>query len=1073
MAGLCMVMVFGRSHAQTTITTTGASYTGSNGVGGNSAITFGVNNTNAAAIILTQVATFQNTTNSNNTYTLWYTSSQLTGAPTITAANGWTQVATSAPITVTTSGITTVLSGLNLIIPSNTLYRFALQCSNGVSYSGSSGITPNSFSAGGVDLYTSANTSSVGYGGAFPSPTNTPRAFTGSITFIPATPCSGTPTVGPISPSVVNTCAGQQVSLSVSGYPAAAGLAFQWYNSAGPISGATSPTYSFTALQSNIYKVTVTCTNTSQTVTSVNDTVNVLSPLYGTIPYTESFENWVSRCANTDIPTNNWLNTPPTGAASWRRNDQGVSTAGWASNSGAYSPVSVDGAHSARFNTWNASSGTRGRLDLYLNCSTLTGGKELSFYQINTSGSDSLSIFLSRDGGANFTFLNGWTTASAWTLRTVPIVSDSPRTVIRFEAKSDFGVTDIGVDKLSVVGPCSGKPVAGTIVPVSPCPNTDFNLALQGTSQVAGLGYQWQDSIAGTGGWVTISTLPIPTDNITSARYYRCIVTCTNSGQKDTSAVLFVSLQSFYYCYCSSNATSTADDDIGNVTLKTANTGSVVLNNGVASPLTSNPTSVNTYSDFRHIISPVAIFRDSLYRIFVTQIDLNSFFTCTATAFIDYNRNGVFDLTERLFTKTTSSSSSPAQQVNDTFRVPDTAAYGITGMRVILDEGSNLTINPCGTYTWGETEDYLVDIQFAPCNGPLNAGTAISSDSAMCIGYNLLLTDTTHEAQRSNIRWMWQTSSNNGSSWSVVPSSQNKDTMSVTFNGTSWYRFAIVCDNTGDTTYSNLLKVNIKPAHKCYCYSTAAGNEADSSDIGAMSIGNFVINIGGPHLRNPRAVRGRTDYTDLGPIELVADSVYDLNVYHIMRGQYHADARMTLFMDFNNNLQYDIPAERIPLTNDISTQSGWFLSNRIRIPVAVVPDVPTGMRLIINNNTAPNSPSDDACGGYTSGETEDYTVVFRSSGATGISNISSIRDLAVFPNPTTGNFSVYFKPLSTIKDLKISVTDITGREIFTTDYKTVDNLFSKQMDISSQAKGVYFLQINADGQKTVRKLVLR
>lgn len=258
----------------------------------------------------------------------------------------------------------------------------------------------------------------------------------------------------------------------------------------------------------------------------------------------------------------------------------------------------------------------------------------------------------------------------------------------------------------------------------------------------------------------------------------------------------------------------------------------------------------------------------------------------------------------------------------------------------------------------------------------------------------------------------------------------------------------------------------------------AVGGMNDTSDIGAMSIGNFIVNSGGPHLRNPVAVKGRTDYTDLGPVELYADTTYEVDVYHTMPNGNHADARVTLFMDFNNNLQYDIPQERVDImtsstTNWISTVNNWYLVNHITIPTAVIPDVPTGMRVILNNNVGPNSPSDDACGAYNSGETEDYVVVFRKGWKTSVGEIANLKDLALFPNPTSGRFSISFNATSAVNDLQIGITNITGQQIMQQEYKNVGHSFTKELDLSTAARGVYFVEIKADGEKTVRKIVVR
>jgi len=51
------------------------------------------------------------------------------------------------------------------------------------------------------------------------------------------------------------------------------------------------------------------------------------------------------------------------------------------------------------------------------------------------------------------------------------------------------------------------------------------------------------------------------------------------------------------------------------------------------------------------------------------------------------------------------------------FSVPTTALPGLTGLRIILKEGDSPPV-PCGEYTYGETEDYLVDIAVVTtCSG--------------------------------------------------------------------------------------------------------------------------------------------------------------------------------------------------------------------------------------------------------------------------------------------------------------------------------------------------------------------
>ncbi len=179
---------------------------------------------------------------------------------------------------------------------------------------------------------------------------------------------------------------------------------------------------------------------------------------YANIPFFEGFENtWIDGAGFRDIPSVFWVNTPSSSDSSWRREDDGIS-AGWMSpSSGAYTPAGSNAAggsslHSARFHSYYVSNGNRGRLDLYLNFSPV-GNKLLNFDYINTSGTDNLTIRLSTDGGVTFpTVVGTYNTTSGWQrFENISLGSStSPTCVLRFEAKGDFGFSDIGLDNVRV-----------------------------------------------------------------------------------------------------------------------------------------------------------------------------------------------------------------------------------------------------------------------------------------------------------------------------------------------------------------------------------------------------------------------------------------------------------------------------------------------------------------------------------------------------------------------------------------------------------------------------------------------
>jgi hypothetical protein len=283
------------------------------------------------------------------------------------------------------------------------------------------------------------------------------------ITYTGGTVCTAPPTAGTATASASSVCAGSTVALSLSGVANTVGLTVQWQASATGaagsytnITGATGLGYTTPALsQTTYYQAVVTCSG--QSATSVPVQVTVLTPTYATLPYTQGFESaWLSRCNTSDVPDASWLNTPTTGNNSWRRNDDATS-AGWGSANGAYTPggSNFNGAsstYSARFHSYNATSGLVGSLDYYVNLSA-AGSKRLVFDYINTNGTDKLSVFLSTDGGATFgtTALTQQVVSATWTQVTVDFTSTSATSVLRFQATSDFGTTDIGLDNVGVL----------------------------------------------------------------------------------------------------------------------------------------------------------------------------------------------------------------------------------------------------------------------------------------------------------------------------------------------------------------------------------------------------------------------------------------------------------------------------------------------------------------------------------------------------------------------------------------------------------------------------------------------
>jgi len=134
------------------------------------------------------------------------------------------------------------------------------------------------------------------------------------------------------------------------------------------------------------------------------------------------------------------------------------------------------------------------------------------------------------------------------------------------------------------------------------------------------------------------------------------------------------------------------------------------LNNGTPTPYTEHSAAPGNgmYADYTQTVAPVELILGQEYSLSVTHA-----FTGTNTkvvykrAYIDYNRNGMFEETEAIF----NSGAVPAGDTNATtsafVNVPVNADLGLTRMRVICATTNSFT--PCSFYNGeGETEDYAV-----------------------------------------------------------------------------------------------------------------------------------------------------------------------------------------------------------------------------------------------------------------------------------------------------------------------------------------------------------------------------
>lgn len=349
---------------------------------------------------------------------------------------------------------------------------------------------------------------------------------------------------------------------------------------------------------------------------------------------------------------------------------------------------------------------------------------------------------------------------------------------------------NINFNQVGVVA-CAGNPAASNTLSSSPtvCSGANFTLSLSTTYNETGITYQWQsaDDNAFTINVTNLGTAATQVTSQTTAKYYRCIVTCTNGGGFVNSTPILVNMDVFTNCYCAAGATSTSFEKISNVTFNTIN------NNSVATAGYENFTGIST-----------TVFRGDNYA-FSSSFTGTSYATDQVIVWIDYNQNGLFtDPGEQVL--------ATGQQVSPwtgNITISPTALTGPTRMRVRLhDAGDGPNATPCGNSGYGQVEDYTVNIQDNICGGTPNNGS-IPSSINICNNSSASIT-ATGVSTGIGISYQWEEF--NGSWVNAVGGSGATTTTYTTPNITSptTYRITTTCSNSGQSASSNSIVVSPK-----------------------------------------------------------------------------------------------------------------------------------------------------------------------------------------------------------------------------------------------------------------------
>lgn len=270
---------------------------------------------------------------------------------------------------------------------------------------------------------------------------------------------------------------------------------------------------------------------------------------------------------------------------------------------------------------------------------------------------------------------------------------------------------------MSVLGNVAPTGVVATSSVSTICSGISFSLSTDYTGSSDGLAYQWQVSINGGQDFTDISGATALTYSATQtvASVYRLkIVACGGAPSYSSNAT--VALSPYYDCYCVPTSNCSFGDVVASISLNTLsnNTGTSCSVGGYSN-FTSNPSLTTT-------LLPTTTY---------TCVVGAAAYAQSVAVWIDYNDDGVFDnATERIGYTTSPIPANGTASFNVVLGC--TPPAGVHRMRVRSSDNTFVTgINqtPCTTYSYGETEDYIITIAAAPACPAPGAMTTVTTGS--------------------------------------------------------------------------------------------------------------------------------------------------------------------------------------------------------------------------------------------------------------------------------------------------------------------------------------------------------
>jgi len=580
--------------------------------------------------------------------------------------------------------------------------------------------------------------------------------------------------------------------------------------------------------------------------------------------------------------------------------------------------------------------------------------------------------------------------------------------------------------------PCSSTPGANSVVtPTAPiCPNSNANIFLANQYTVVGITYQWQSSTTSSVGPFTAvsgaTNYAYTTPNLTAGTWYQTVITCTNTAGSTTAVVGAVQV--------AATTTNTVPYYESFEGISAANKLPNCSWMASATP-TITQTYMNTQTNNRQARtgSKFAAFYgyyiNGTNYFYSNGIQMEPGITYSASVWFTTEYYGYTNFTELAIMLGTAQSSTGL--VNIASKTPAASAIYSSLSNTFTVANSGLyyvAIKATSNGQYGSQylswDDLAITI---PCSLNSPSVTLSASSQTICEGQTVNLTATGADT------YLWNT----GATGANVSDTPNNSTV-----------YSVVGTNSlsgcSVTLASQMVIVNETPSILVYSNKPAicAGQSANLSAMGATTYTWSNNATTGMITVSPNAT---TTYTVLGSnaFNCVGTAVQQIIV--------NQNPTITVSSNATNPAQI-CKGEAVTLTGNGAVTYSWAASSLyIVAPQAIINPMTTTTYTVYGANS-------NGCLGMT-------TIEQVVAECTGINEATSgINGVSIYPNPTTGIFTV---ELNNNAAKTVQVSDLTGRVVMTGS----SNTDKVNVNISSLANGIYYVKIQSNNAVETIKVV--